>query len=98
MGRERPEGVFVESQAVCPFTFCLLHFLGTSFKFAVLLPHSSLRPHLRHDFSAWGCIHLHDSWSIHHYINLILKLLTVGRGATLVIGGPKMERMKNTLS
>ena len=33
MSWERPEGVFVESQAVC-----LLHFLGTSFEFAVLAP------------------------------------------------------------
>ena len=38
MGRERPEGVFVESQAVCPCLVCLLHFLGTSFKFADLAP------------------------------------------------------------
>ena len=39
MARERPEGVFVESKAVCPCTVCLLHSLGTSFKFADLAPH-----------------------------------------------------------
>ena len=39
MGRERPEGVFVESQAVCSCLVCLLHFLQTSLKFADLAPH-----------------------------------------------------------
>ena len=39
MGRERTEGVFFESKAVCPCTDCLQNFLETRFELADLAPH-----------------------------------------------------------